>query len=295
MATRKTTTKAKTKTTKRTTKTAATRSNKAAAQSEKVALVKREARITGKLLGWDIVFSVGLAILAAIFMSSRTVTINITHLTSDLLLSQDGTTFVTAYKPLMDLQLRWALVGILLLSAVVPLLYLTKLKTYYATALTKRRVIGARWISMAVSSALMVEIIALMCGINDLMTLKMMGALIGATCALGWLAERQNQSGRTPEWSAYTISIFTGVMPWVAIGVAKAGTLLYGSVRSPWYVYAACITTLLGFLLLAWNQFNQHRRYKAWTDYAIVERNYLLINMLTKSAFAVILIIGLMK
>jgi hypothetical protein len=152
-----------------------------------------------------------------------------------------------------------------------------------------------RWIELAVSGTLMVYIIALLCGYSDWATLKLMGVAIVATAALGWLAEQQNATSRKPVWSAYVISIFTGVMPWLALGSALLTTILLGDVRSPWYVYALAGTTLVSFGLAAWNQWKQYLKQGSWADYAMVERNYALIGTLAKTAFAIILIVGLAK
>jgi hypothetical protein len=122
-----------------------------------------------------------------------------------------------------------------------------------------------------------------------------MGGVIATTTALGWLAEQQNAKVRRPVWGAFVISLFTGCLPWLLIGTAKTSTLLFGDVRSPWYVYALCISTLAGFTLLAANQFHQHRRYRNWANYLFVERNYALINLAIKLAFAGIMIVGLSK
>lgn len=308
MATKKSTTSTKTKTSK---KAAAApnkraRASKVSTEVTAVKAVARQAKATEasrwrdrltltKLLAILSVVYLGLAVAAAVLMSPVSNSLTLTHLTNDALLSQDKTVFVSAARPLFDLELRWALIGLLLLSTVLPVLYLTKLKNFYANRLANSRVLGLRWIDLAVTSALMIEIIALLVGYSDLMTLKLMGGLIGATCALGWLAERANANTDRRLWAPFIVSLVTGALPWVAIGAAKAATLLFGEVRNPWYVYALCVTTLLGFTLLAWNQFNQHRRFRSWANYPVVERNYLLIGAATKIAFAVILIIGLSK
>jgi hypothetical protein len=187
------------------------------------------------------------------------------------------------------------LVGLLVISAVLPILYWTRLKAWYADRVANRRVLLPRWIDLAITSTLMVYIVALLVGYRDVAVFKLMATAMVATCGLGWIAEQQNEKTRRPVWSAIGLSAFTGVMPWIMIGTAKTSTLLFGDVRSPWYSYAACIVALVGFSLLAYNQWQQHRRAGNWVNYATVERNYALISVATKVAFAAALLIGLWK
>ena len=310
MATPRKTTRGKTKTARSRTASSKAGSTKArsAKVSTKVTAVKAVANqgkavqagrfswltINRLLVGATAVYAV-LAVAVVFLMEKVAPPVTLTHLTNDPLTSQDGTIFVSASRELFNLDLRWALVALLLMSMVLPVLYLTRLKAYYADRVANRRVIPTRWLDLAVSSALMVEVIALLIGQTDLMMLKMMGASLLVTCALGWLAERQNEAANRPVWSAYTIGVITGISPWVVIGVTKLATLFYGGVRSPWYVYVVCISTVLGFVAIAVNQCLQHRQHKSWANYAIVERNYLLAATLTKVAFVLILLVGLYK
>lgn len=254
---------------------------------------KRELWSLGNLLSISIVLYVALAIAVIALLRDTAFPVTITHLTNNALVGTDGTAFITANRPLFDVDLRWMLLALLAVSAVTPLLYLTKLKSYYAQRVEKRRVLEARWIDLGINSAIMVGVIAMFSGITDLMYLKLLGGFMVITCILGWLAERQNERATSPVWTAFNISLLAGVMPWLAIGVTKSATLFYGGIRSPWYVYVACFAALIGFGLLARNQYRQHRRQGKFADYPVVERNYQTITLVTKVSFVVALLIGL--
>jgi hypothetical protein len=120
----------------------------------------------------------------------------------------------------------------------------------------------------------------------------MCAGLIVVTCALGWLADRQN-TGARQDWSAYSISLLSGVLPWLVIGEVLLLTGIYGGVRLPWFSYALAASVLLGFTLLAVNQLLNIRKHNQWKQYSYVERNYIVIDLITKAAFATILIVGL--
>ncbi|HSX24260.1 MAG TPA: heliorhodopsin HeR [Candidatus Saccharimonadales bacterium] len=287
MATTTRRSKAKTKTAKKT--TAKTTVSKAVVSAG----VDKKTVQTGlsSLNTLSIIMALALAGVAGFFMNHTSYQLFTGLLTKDELASKTTTVFVPAVHAVYDLELRWALVAILILSAIVPLLYLTRLKRQYADTL-KSKVNLMRWIDMAVISALMVEVIALVSGVQDIATLKLIGVFIGVTCVLGWLSDRQNATGTKPVWTTYVVSLVTGALPWLLIATYAGGTLLWGMVRSPWWVYALYGTTVVSFIGYIMNQMRHIKRRQA---YEVTERNALQISLFAKIAFAVILIVGLYK
>lgn len=233
-----------------------------------------------------------LALAAAYLMRDSFYQITIGHLTNDVLASKTSTVFAPAVTALFDLNLRWWLVALLLLSTVMPLLRLTKWRQRYAEGLQDGYLAG-RWIDYAVTYALMIELIALVSGVNQVMTLKLIGGFVAASFILNWLVERQLRKAETTPRTTWLVAQVCAALPWLLIGVTAVATLFYGMIRSPWYVYAVYVTTLVAVVALGWNQLNQLRAYKAWKNYVVVERNYTLINLIAKASFAVILIAGL--
>lgn len=234
-----------------------------------------------------------LAVTAGFLMNSSSYAANIGYQAKDELLSltTGKTAFVHASQSLFDIQIRWIVVTILAISAIASLLVATRKKIQYEKALTNK-VVPARWISTGIIFALMVEVIALLSGVNDIATLKLLAGLVLVTCVLGWVSEKRlKQSGR-PVWSEFVISVITGALPWLLIGSYAVSTWMYGLIRYPWFVYALFASTLIGATLLA---INQYKYISGWKNYLIVERNYLLIGTATQVAFAAILILGLQK
>lgn len=304
MATRKTTTRGKTKTSKKpATKKVSSRSavvtTRGRAASKKV-VAKSTAKVskagqtdvaTRNRLALGAILSVLVAGLAGYFMNHMSFQLVTALLTKDELLSKTSAVFVPAVHAVFDVELRWLVVTVLLLSAVTPLLALTRLKSYYLNSV-KTKNNKLRWLDMAVVSTLMIETIALISGINDLMTLKVIGGLVVTTCVLGYLAEQRNEGVQKPHLGIFYLSIFTGVLPWLMIAVAAIGTILWGGVRAPWYVYALYTTTLLGF---GGYIMTQMQLFRGLNSYDEAERKYLQINMFTRIAFGLILVVGLMK
>lgn len=304
MATKKSTTKAKTKTTKSKTpkkpatqKTAATKSSAKttiapAKKTEKVLPSQSVDMATLRRLHVGaVVCFLGAALAALFFMGSQTHQLTIGHLAKDSLLSDNRTVFAPAVRVLFDVEVRWLVIVTMFMSAVLPLLYITKLEARYKERLQTSRVVPWRWIDLALTSALMVETVALLSGIQDIMALKLIGALTAVTYGLRWLGERQNNQGGAVDWSAYHISLFSGLVPWLMIAAYAVSTGLYGMVRMPWFVYALYGGGLVGFVGMAANQLKSYRQ--PTLNYQMIERNYVNLNVLTKLGFAVILIIGL--
>lgn len=313
--TTKATTRVKAKTTAAGTKSAAaktTRSTKAVKASakpvvkEKTAVKKTAVTVKGKSKSTELttktlrklnvvkalVFA-GLAVAAGFLMNSSTYALSVGHAAKDQLISLTGgqTVFVPARTVLMDVELRWVVVTIMTIAALMSLLAATRLRRRYEASVLAG-VSAMRWVGWGITTALMVATIALISGISDLWVLKAIAGLMLVTCALAWIVEKRLVQAGRPVWSEFIVSLFTGILPWLIIFGYAISTWVWGLVRYPWYVYALYASTIIGFTLLT---VNQYKRISGWKNTLAVDRNYLLIGLATKSAFAIILILGFQK
>ncbi len=242
----------------------------------------------------SIVIYLLLAVAALTLMKSTTYQLTIGYLAKDTLLiaKTDSTVLGPAAHAVWDIQIRYALAGIMLLSTIVPILYLTKLKQSYQKSLTSRVSLW-RWIDLGIIMGMIIEIVALLSGLSDIPTLKVVGLLILITCLLGWLAEKQVSGNKVP--AVYSFSLVTGSLPWLIIIPYAVATIMYGALVAPWYTYALYLTTFLAAGGLAMVQYRQHLQRGKFKDYSFAEQRYLSIGMFAKVAFAVVLILGLMK
>lgn len=315
MATTKKSTQAKTKTTKKTAtrtktkvaakaKTAAAKTTRAskttkAAKPVSATVVKnrKTTAITTKSIRKlhlvKALIAAALAVAAGLLMDSSSYALNIGYQAKDELLSLTAgqTAFVQGSQPLMDVQVRWLVVAILGLSALFSLLAATRLRTRYEANLANS-VSPLRWLGMGVTSALIVETVALVSGVSDIFTLKLLAGLMLVTCALGWVTEKRFKQAGRPIWSDFNISIVTGALPWILIGSYAVSTWVYGLIRYPWFVYAVMGAALIGFTLYC---ANQYKHLAGWRNYLVIERNYVLLALVTQAAFAAILILGFQK
>ena len=269
--------------------TSSTKSTKSISASWRVATVARLRSLHLMSAG----LFLALAVAAGLLMSDASRQVTIGHLTRDALASSKTTVFTPAVYVLHDIEVRWVVVALMTLSAVLPVLYMTKLQTRYQDYVQKTRMLPFRWIEAGIISALMTEVVAVLYGITDLVALKLIGGTVFIAALLAIIAERQNDKASRPIRSAHLTGVLAGLLPIAVLGMTGAATYLYGMIRSPWYVYATYTVLIVGFVLVARNQWRFISRDTKVADSVTAERNYLVITALVRAAFAVVLIVGL--
>ncbi len=309
MATTTKSTKAKTKTSKakttkpKTTATKVTKKSTAAKTVKPTIVVKTTPKqntvsagsmtLLQKIYAASIGIYVAIAAAAYMLMSEASVQLSVGYLAKDELKSVNGTQFAPATQGIVDVQIRWIVMAVALLSIIVPALYLTRLKAYHAKAL-KEKVLMTRWIDMAIVAAIMLETVAVLSGVFDIGTLKLIGGLMVVTMILGWMAEKRTAEAGKPATAKYYLSMVTGLLPWVTIAMYALFTYTIGTLRSPWYVYALYVVLLGAGGVIGNYQLKSLKAEGELKNYDLVERNYAALSLVTRTAFAAILIIGLM-
>jgi len=301
MAKRTTTTKAKTKTTK--SKTASAKSvnaktTKKASKPEAVATKTKKPAISvlnlKNIYAASIVIYIAIAGAAYALMTTASYQLSVGYWAKDELASSTQTVFAPATQGVYDIQIRFVVMAVALLSAVIPALYLTRLKKYHEQSI-KNKVLPTRWLDMAVVAAIMLETVALVSGVLDVGTLKLIGGLMVVTCILGWMAEKRTAEAGKPATAKYYLSMVTGILPWIVIAIYAVSTVVYGEIRSPWFVYALYAVMLIAAGLIGTNQLKGLKAEGPQKNYEVVERNYAVLGLLARTAFSVVLIVGLMS
>jgi Heliorhodopsin len=139
----------------------------------------------------------------------------------------------------------------------------------------------ARWIEYALSSSLMMVVIAMLVGIYDIASLILIFALNATMILFGWLMELHNQTTERTNWTAFWFGCFAGAVPWVAIAVYLAG-----AADPPGFVYGIFASLFVFFNVFAVNMVLQYRRVGRWRDYLYGERVYMLLSLTAKSLLA---------
>ena len=140
-----------------------------------------------------------------------------------------------------------------------------------------------RWVEYSLSSTLMIVIIAMLPGIQDLAALLAIAGLNVSMILFGWLMEVANPPGRrTTWWTPFTMGSVAGAMPWIVITVYLVGS---GS-SVPNFVYGIFVSLFVFFNCFALNQWLQYRGRGRWADYLFGERVYIWLSLIAKSLLA---------
>ncbi len=145
-----------------------------------------------------------------------------------------------------------------------------------------------RWVEYALSSTLMMVLIAATTGITDL------AALIGLAFAnismilFGWIMEMVNDSTEGRPWmTPFWMGCVAGIGPWLAILVPLWFNLrVDGAEGPPGFVYGIIVSIFVFFNTFAINQWLQYRRIGKWADYLHGERTYIVLSFVAKSVLA---------
>lgn len=230
------------------------------------------------------------AVLSVIFISKDTLSTSLTYATKDGL---GGNVLGPAYKTLATLEIRYLLAAIFVISAIFSLLLASRLRKTYEAGVNNSTS-GLRWFLSGITLALTLELTSWIGGVRDLITLKLVAGLVLATAILAWMNERENK-GSKKHYTAFGLSLFTGVMAWLPLAASLVGTALYGITNFSWYVYTLSALVLLGFISIAMDQYRHARDGISAKGYLQLEGKYLSTDFLIKFALFIVLIFALHK
>lgn len=183
--------------------------------------------------------------------------------------------------------LAWATAAFLLLSAFFHFLIASPIGFgFYVDELSKGRN-RYRWVEYALSSTLMIVLIALVTGITDLAALIAIAFVNASMILFGWIMEMVNPADRRPWWTPFGFGCIAGAAPWIAIAVYLIVTLSReGAEQPPGFVYGIIFSLFFFFNTFAVNQWLQYRRIGKWADYLRGERTYIVLSLVAKSVLA---------
>ena len=182
--------------------------------------------------------------------------------------------------------LAWATAAFLFLSALFHFIIATVGFHAYGEELRRGRN-RFRWVEYALSSTLMMVLIALVTNLTDL------AALIGIAFAnvsmilFGWIMEMVNRPDRKTWWTPFWFGCIAGIGPWAAIVIyLLAGLSQEGAQQPPGFVYGIIFSLFFFFNTFAINQFLQYKRVGKWKDYLVGETTYIILSLVAKSILA---------
>lgn len=231
-----------------------------------------------------------LAVVSVVFVAPVSFKLTLDVMAIDQLATSNSAILFPANETLLDVQLRYLLAGIFVLAAIGSLLLATKLRKTYEKSINQSSS-GIRWIILGITAGLTLEFVSFIAGINDIMTLKLVGGAILLTTIFGWIADKEPKV----KWMAFTGAIIAGILAWFPVIGSLVGTTLYDSARFGWHVYALAGLVLLSSMLVASNQYRQMKQTNMSLKFTSREARYLRIDLVTKIAIALIVLSALAK
>lgn len=173
----------------------------------------------------------------------------------------------------------------LLISAIAHFTLSTVAYNWYVRNL-KRGINYARWYEYALSSSIMIVLIAMLSGLYDIAALILVFVLNGTMNLWGLMMELHNQTTPKVNWTAYIFGCIAGIVPWIAIALYFFGSISGSSDAVPTFVYFILPTLFVFFFSFALNMALQYKKVGPWRDYLFGERVYVLLSLVAKSALA---------
>ncbi len=195
-------------------------------------------------------------------------------------------TLVPAERTLFELPIGIAVALFFFLSASAHALLAWPARGWYERKLGQH-IAPARWIEYALSSSVMIVIIAALSGIQEIGTLVALFGVNAAMNLFGWSMESANQGREKTQWNHYVFGAIAGIVPWIVIGIALwSASSASGAAAVPTFVYVIFISLFLSFNVFAITMILQYGKVGRWRDYLVGEKSYMLLSLFAKTLLA---------
>ncbi|HOI72200.1 MAG TPA: heliorhodopsin HeR [Methanobacterium sp.] len=149
-----------------------------------------------------------------------------------------------------------------------------------------------RWYEYAITSSIMLVILATFVGIWDLWSLVMIFVLNAVMIFCGLFMEKINYYTKKTDWSAYLVGCLSGFIPWVVIAAYFISALSTSETNPPDFVYAIIFVYFILFNTFSINMILQYAGISKWKDYLYGERVYILLSFIAKTILAWLVFVG---
>lgn len=152
-----------------------------------------------------------------------------------------------------------------------------------------------RWFEYALSSSIMIVLIATLFGIYDISSLILIFLVNAAMNLFGLDMELLNSGANKTKvnWGPFIWGSIAGIAPWIAILIYMFGTGNFDMV--PWFVWAIVGTYFVAFNTFPINMILQYKKVGKWKDYLYGERVYIILSLVAKSVLAWLVLFGAMQ
>jgi hypothetical protein len=198
-----------------------------------------------------------------------------------------GVATFTVTRTVFDIRLGPMVAAFLLISSMAHFLLASPgIFPWYVKNL-KRHINYVRWYEYALSSSVMIVVIAMLSGVFDLPTLVLLFSLNATMIFFGLMMELHNQTTHETNWTSFIMGCFAGGVPWVIVIWYFIGAVLTSHEGNvPGFVYGIIASLFVFFNVFAVNMFLQYKKVGPWRDYVFGERGYIFLSLFAKSALA---------
>lgn len=192
-------------------------------------------------------------------------------------------------KLIWDVPVGYAVALFLLLAAVDHLLMAAPgIWEWYRDNL-RRRINYARWFEYSISSSVMMVLIAMVTGVQDVGAVVAIFGVNTAMILFGLVMEMRNheRGDRPVDWVPYIAGCIAGIVPWIVVAIQVAGAeqeATDGGV--PTFVYGIIVSLFVLFNSFALNMALQYAQIGRWKSYLFGEKGYLVLSLTAKTLLA---------
>jgi hypothetical protein len=190
-----------------------------------------------------------------------------------------------AFTDLFNLRIDVIIAVVLALAAIDHLAVGSFARGWYERNIA-RGINPARWWEYSISASIMVVLIAMLAGFNDVFALIALFGVNASMILFGLVMERTNLDRDEVDWSPFIHGCMIGAIPWIAIALQLALSQSEGDGGVPGFVYAIFVSLFILFNGFAVNMWLGYRARGRWADPLFVERAYITLSFVAKTALA---------
>lgn len=214
--------------------------------------------------------------------------------TTYLAYEQTINTLVATTKTLFDLPFGIFVSLFLFISAFFHFLVSVpkKVNNYYNRGL-EANINVFRWYEYALSSSIMMVLIAALFGVYDLGTLILIFLLNASMNLFGLLMEKMNQGKEKTNWLPFIFGCVSGIGGWIIVLISLLSCEDLSQI--PWFVFVIAASYFILFNLFPINMVLQYKKIGKWKDYLYGERVYIILSLVAKTLLAWLVFAGIMQ
>jgi len=152
-----------------------------------------------------------------------------------------------------------------------------------------------RWIEYALSSSVMIVLIAYLFGIWDIATLTVIFIANASMNLFGLVMEQLNSGKEKVVWGPFIWGTIAGLAPWIAIILYMTGATAEATAQTPWFVWAIVGTYFVAFNTFPVNMILQYLKKGKWANYLYGERGYIVLSLVAKTVLAWLVLVGALQ